>query len=168
MKNLHKILLFAVLLSAGNLEARKQAGLAVPQQESSSWIGSLAKGVWGSVTGLFGSNEAASTMGTILPVAGAVAASAILPFGIGTILKIAAPYAIGAAAKMLTDKVTGRDAEKEKRELMIKEVARRVARQMYSPRRSRSRSRRPRSMPRRYEYDEYDEEFSTDDYGYDY
>ena len=170
MKKLHKALFLMTLLAISNVEARKQAGFT-PEPAKSSWIGSLAKGAWSSVKGLFGSSDSASTMGKVLPVAGTVAAAAILPFGLGTVLKIAAPYAIGAAAKLLTDKVTGRDAEREKKEQMIREVAKRVARSMSRPRRGRSRSRRPMFRPRYYDSYEYDEGMDygyDDDYGYDY
>jgi len=115
MENFKKTLLLVALLV-----------VAKPVQAST---GAAQAGSW--LSGAVSSITAAGT--AALPALGAIgtaAASALIPFGLGPIATIAAPYIIAAGANYVTKKVSGVDLAQVKYQEELKDEVGRLTRMM--------------------------------------
>jgi len=108
MKNIKKTLFFvALLVVAKPVQART---VAVPA-ENGSWLSSTVSAI-------------GSAAAKLLPSAGAIgtaAASSLIPFGLGPVATVAAPYLIAAGTNYITKKVSGIDLAKEKYQEELKD-----------------------------------------------
>lgn len=153
MENTKKTILFVTLMSV--FAANAQARSATPAGDTwGSYFIDAGRSALGAMASIGGT---AMKKGAI-PLIGTAVAATILPFGLGTIAKVAAPYLISAGAQALTSRITGRNKETSKRERFERAVERATRRAMN---RSRRRHRRHRDD---YDYDYgYEEEDYSDD-----
>lgn len=112
MNNLKKTFLFLLLLSvakpaiAGGISASSWFAAAPTAPASTSWASSAASAI----------SNAGSAAVPALGVVGSVAASTLIPFGLGPIASVAAPYAIASVANYVTKKISGVDIARLKYE----------------------------------------------------
>jgi hypothetical protein len=111
MKNIKRTLLFV--------------GLLLIVRPAKAWLGSITPAITSRASGII--SYIGSTASKLLPTVGTVgaaAASTVVPFGLGPIAMVAAPYLVAAGANYITKKVSGIDIAKEKyREELQSQVA---------------------------------------------
>lgn len=173
MQNTKKTLLFVTLMSVFTTNVMPRSveigSISVNVEDikpAASWLSGVASSGFSvlksAFTGVGKVGASALTKGAI-PMIGTAIASSFLPFGLGAVVKAAAPYVLSAGAEMLSKKITGNDDEEAKYRAKIRQEIRRATRK-YRKARSISRSRgRRRSFRPRYEVDEYDD-FDDDCY----
>ena len=173
MNNTKKTLLFVTLMSVFTTNVMPRSveigSITVNAEDlkpAASWLSGIASSGFSvlksAFTGVGKVGASALTKGAI-PMIGTAIASSFLPFGLGAVVKVAAPYVLSAGAEMLSKKITGNDDEEAKYRAKIRQEIRRATRK-YRKARSISRSRgRRRSFRPRYEVDEYDD-FDDDCY----
>jgi len=111
MENIKKTLLLVTLLAVG-FGQQAQARTVAPSTGYCSWLAKTAGAI---------ASKTLPALGTI----GTAAASSFIPFGLGPVATVAAPYLIAAGANYITKKVSGVDlAEVKYREELKDEVGR--------------------------------------------